>query len=206
MSLKVISYILLAVLITIVATMLFQLSSKKEKPIHSTAINEDVVQVRSFSVNSDSTELNTSAKGTVFVWGDEGRAKHIQIVASIEVDPKDWGGVSFRIPDKWYISNIISSYPENKTQSKSEDYVSTWTTADTDSKWRTRIEVANELYRPRTGGGTGTIVIDIVHDKDEKHQPETFKIGVTVGSNEKNGVKIIGTDFIEIPISLTDNE
>lgn len=109
-------YILLAVLIITVTTILLLLTSKQEKPFHDTTINEKIVQTRSFSVSSDSTDLNTSAKGTVFIKGDEGIPGHVQIVASIEIDPNDWGGVAFYIPDKWYISNIISSYPENETQ------------------------------------------------------------------------------------------
>jgi len=114
--------------VTIVTTILLQLLIKQQKPIYDTAVNEKVVQSRSFIVNSVSTNLNTSAKGTVFIKGKEGRTEQIQIVASIEIDPIDWGGVAFYIPDQWY-SNIISSYPENKTQSKHVDYVATWTTA-----------------------------------------------------------------------------
>ncbi|WP_199615277.1 hypothetical protein [Paenibacillus alkalitolerans] len=68
------------------------------------------------------------------------------------------------------------------------------------------IEVGRDRsYRP-TGGGTGTVVIDLVPDKDTKHQPETLKVGVEVGSSEKDGVKIMGTDSIEVPVSLTDDE
>ncbi|OBZ17644.1 hypothetical protein A7975_07275 [Bacillus sp. FJAT-26390] len=70
--------------------------------------------MKSFRVNSESTDLNTTAKGTAFVKGNKAGVEQIQIVASIEVDPIDWGGVSFYIPDTWFISNIVSSYPENK--------------------------------------------------------------------------------------------
>jgi hypothetical protein len=198
-------YILLfSILITIVTTLIFQLSNQ-EKPPHDTAINEKIVQSKSFSVNSDSTDLNTSAKGTVFIRGDEGIVEHIQIVASIEIDPNDWGGVAFYIPEKWYISNILSSYPE-KTQSKPVDYVATWTPAETEYEWSAIIEVGRDgSYRP-TGGGTGTVLINIVPDKNVIHQPETFNIAVAVGSDEKNGTKIVGPDSIKVPISITDNE
>lgn len=200
-------YILLfAVLITIVTAIIFQLSSKEEKPFHDTAVNEKIVQTRSFSVNSDSTDLNTSAKGTVFIRGDEGMIKHIQIVASIEIDPNDWGGVAFNIPDKWYISNITSSYPENETPSNPEDYSTTWTTASNEAEWTSRIEVGRDRsYRP-TGGGTGTVVIDLVPDQNAIRPSETFNIAVAVGSDERNGTKIVDTDSINIPISITDNE
>lgn len=59
-------------------------------------------------------EFVATEKGPVYIRGDEGVPTYIQIVASIEIGPNDWGGVAFYIPDK----NIISSYPENKPQSK----------------------------------------------------------------------------------------
>jgi hypothetical protein len=201
-------YILLfAVLITIVTTIIIQLSSKEEKPFHDTVVNEKIVQAKSFSVNSDSTDLNTSAKGTVFIRGDEGMVEYIQIVASIEIDPNDWGGVAFYIPDKWYISNIISSYPENETQSIPADYVATVTNVESNShEWRAWIEVGTDhSWRP-TGGGTGTVVIDIVPDQNAIQPSETFNIGVAVGSDERNGIKVSHPDSIKVPISLTDNE
>ncbi|WP_028612856.1 hypothetical protein [Paenibacillus harenae] len=197
-------YILLAILVAIATIIIFQLASKQVKSFHETAANEKIVQTKSFSINSVSTAWKTSAKGTVFVKGNEGRAEHIQIVAMIEIDPNDWGGVAFYIPDKWYISNIVSSYPENKIQSKPADYVATWTTPDTGADWKAWIEVGRDRsYRP-TGGGTGTVVIDLVPDKNAKYQPETFEFGVEVGSNIKGGKKIMGTDSIRIPISINE--
>lgn len=148
--------------------------------------------------------MNTSAKGTLFVSGREGMIEHVQIVASIEIDPNDWGGVAFYIPDKWYVTNIKSSYPENKPQSKPVDDVSTWTTAD-DNEWEAWIEDGRDRGYRATGGGTGTVVIDLVPDKSVNDQTETY-FSVEVGSSAKDGIKVMGTDFIKIPITLTDNE
>ncbi|WP_202080437.1 hypothetical protein [Caldalkalibacillus salinus] len=181
------------------STILFLLISIKENLVHDTAVNEKVDQIRDFSVNTDSTDLNTSVKGTVFIRGEEGIPEHVQIVASIEIDPNDWGGVAFYVPDKWYISNIKSSFTANETQSKPRDYVSTWTTEEHERN--AFIEVGRD-----TGGGTGTLVIDIVPDQNVINPSETFNISVSVGSDEKNGTKIVGTDSISVPISLTDNE
>lgn len=192
-----------ALVAAIVTIVIFQLS-KQENQIHKTDVNESIVQIKSFIVNSDSTELNTSAKGTLFVSGREGMIEHVQIVASIEIDPNDWGGVAFYIPDKWYVSNIKSSYPENKPQSKPVDDVSTWTTAD-DNEWKAWIEVGRDRGYRATGGGTGTVVIDLVPDKSVNDQTETY-FSVEVGSSAKDGIKVMGTDFIKIPITLTDNE
>ncbi|RKP47900.1 hypothetical protein D7Z26_22055 [Cohnella endophytica] len=199
-------YILLAVLIIIVTVVIFQLSSRQEKSFRDTTVNEKVIQTKSFHVNSASTDLKTSAKGTVYVRGDNGKAEHIQIVAWIEIDSDDWGGVAFYIPDKWHVSNIISSYPDNGTRLKPADYVSTWTTASGHSEWRTMIEVGRDRSYKPTGGGTGTVMIDIIPDENGPHHPEVSKIGVEVGSNEKEGQKMMGTDSIEIPLSLADQK
>lgn len=54
-----------------------------------------------------------------------------------------------------------------------------------------------------TGGGTGTVVIDLVLDKDITLQPDIFNIMVAVGSDEKDGIKIEGPDHISIEIPIT---
>ncbi|URN93764.1 MAG: DUF648 domain-containing protein [Candidatus Pristimantibacillus lignocellulolyticus] len=65
------------------------------------------------------------------------------------------------------------------------------------------IEIGRDRSYKPTGGGKGTIVIDIV---PEENITPTGKInlGVEVGSAEKGTVKIMGTDFIEIPIILSN--
>ncbi|BBI32604.1 hypothetical protein KCTCHS21_20030 [Cohnella abietis] len=47
-------------------------------------------------------------------------------------------------------------------------------------------------------------MIDLVSDNNASHQPATFKIGVEVGSDKKDGIKVMGTHSIEIPILLTN--
>lgn len=55
-------------------------------------------------------------------------------------------------------------------------------------------------WRP-TGGGTGTVVIDLVPDeKNAIQQSETFDITVAVGSDDKNGKRIAQPDHISIKI------
>lgn len=201
--------IMLTLLIICIAALLLSCKNTSiSNETVDTTVNENVIQARCFSVNSNSTELNTLAKGTIFIEGaDDGIPEHVQIIAWIEIDPNDWGGVAFYIPDNWHVSKIISSYPENETQTKPADYVSTWTTADPKYKLNTMIEVGRNLsYRP-TEGGTGTVVIDLVLEENAT-QPEIFNIMIAVGSDEKGGVKISGPDhiYIEIPISSADNE
>lgn len=161
--------LLFAVLITIVTVIIFQLTSNKQKLTHNTIVNEKIIQTRSFSVSSDSTDLNTSARGTVFISGDKGIPTHVQNVASVEINPEDWGGVAFYIPDKWYISNITSSYPENGMKATPQVYAVTLNSDDPDDEWNAWVEVGTDhSWRP-TGGGTGTVVIDVVSDQNAIH-------------------------------------
>lgn len=171
-----------------------------------TAVNENIILERGFSVSSDSTEVNTSAKGTVFIKGTEGTPEQVQIIAWIEIDPNDWGGVTFYIPPNCPISNIISSYPEKETQTKPADYVATWTTSESESEWSAMIDVGRDRSYIPTGGGTGIVVIDLLLDKDATLRPDTFNIMIAVGSDEKDGAKIVNTDYIEISIPLTNKE
>lgn len=203
MKVKIRYVLLLASLVSImVIIIVFQLPSHQEQTFHKTLVNENIVQTKTFGVNSVSTALNTSVKGIVFVRGNDGMAEHIQIVASIEIDPNDWGGVAFYIPEKWYISNVISSYPDNATQSNPEDYVSTWSTSEMDNVMNAWIEIGRDRsYRP-TGGGTGTVVIDLVPYKNTKDKPVTFELGVEVGSNANGGHKVMGTDSIKVPVPI----
>ncbi len=175
-------------------------SNRTEK--NNTMVNRNIISERGFSVNSDSTEINTSAKGTVFVKGVKGIPEQIQIISWIEIDSDDWGGVTFYVPNGWSITNITSSYPERKAQAKTSDYVATWTREETEYEYNTMVQVGRDRSYIPTGGGTGTVVLDLVLNKDITPQPETFNIMVAVGSDEKDGVKIEGPDYIEISIPL----
>ncbi len=106
--------ILLAIMIIPMLTVLLIGCHQSNNPADKTTVNEKIIQIKDFSVNSDSTELNTSAKGTMFVKGTEGVPEHIQIIAQIEIDPQDWGGVVFYVPKKWNIANTSAVIPKRK--------------------------------------------------------------------------------------------
>lgn len=201
---KKVRYFLLSVLIIIVAAILFSGCYQGKNSSNKIMTNEKIIQSSGFIVNSDSTEMNTSAKGTVFVKGVEGIPEQVQIVALLEIDPDDWGGVVFYIPDGWQISSITSSYPENETRKIPADYVTRWTTADPEYELNTMIEVGRDRNYIPTGGGMGTVVIDLILDENAI-QPETFNIMIAVGSDEKDGTKIGGTDYISLEIPIGDH-
>lgn len=192
-------YILLNLLTLIIITMLIYGCHKNNSLEDRAPVNDDLIQVKTFSVSSDSTQLNTSAKGAIFVKGTEDVPEQIQIVAQIEVDPDDWGGVAFYIPKKWDIESIESSYPDSDN-AKSSGYTSTWITASDEYEWNKYIEIGRSSSYEPTGGGAGTIVIDLVTNNDEVNQSDKFNIMIAVGSDEKNGAKIFGRDNIKVEI------
>nr|WP_154958380.1 hypothetical protein [Paenibacillus xylanexedens] len=163
-------------------------------------VNGNIIHVKNFDLNAKSTNLKTMTEGTIFVEGEKEQINHIKIVAHVDIDPTDWGGVAFYIPDQWSVSSITSSYPEHQSKLKPAEYVSTWKNSSDDSSWRTMIEIGRERDLTANGGGTGTIVIGLSPDQKGVTPSESLKIGIEVGSKEKDGKRIMGTDSVEIPI------
>ena len=63
------------------------------------------------------------------------------------------------------------------------------------------IEVGRNREYKATKGGIGTIIIDLTPPTHVSTVNEVL-INVEVGSSDEDGVKVMGTDFIEIPISF----
>jgi hypothetical protein len=86
--------------------------------------NEDVLLTVPFALDASAVGLDTSVQGSAFVMGDEGNPKdrRIMVIATLNIDPSDWGGIEFGIPGDWDILSITSSYPDGS--SSPEDYVS----------------------------------------------------------------------------------
>jgi len=172
-----------------------------EKLTDYVAVNDGVAIAKEFNVKSHIANQNTSVNGTIFVWADKGTAERMRIVASYEIDPKDFGGMTVYIPKKWYITDLSSSYPENENASLTPRASQGDNVID---EWRNRVEVGVDPMGKPTGGGTGTIIIDLVADRKSILPSETYNILVTVGSDMQNGVSSIGVDSIKIPISVND--
>ncbi|MFB8372863.1 hypothetical protein [Paenibacillus taichungensis] len=190
--------ILLFIFIVIVSILFFLNFNKKET--NEPVVNGNIIQVKNFDLDARSTNLKTMTEGSIFVEGEKEHIDHIKIVAHVEIDPADWGGVAFYIPDQWSVSSITSSYPESQSGLKPVEYVSTWMNSSDDSSWRTMIEIGRERNYKTNGGGTGTIVIDLIPDKKDKSPSESLKIGIEVGSEEKDGKRVMGTDSVEVPV------
>ncbi|MNG03730.1 hypothetical protein D3C84_868210 [compost metagenome] len=76
---------------------------------------------------------------------------------------------------------------------------------ESESPWKTWVEVGRNRFYQITGGGVGTVVIDLIHDNKGTEVPEIFELGIEVGSKEEGGSKVMGTDSFRIPIALTGN-
>ncbi len=166
--------------------------------------NNNIIGIKEFHVKSDSTELETSAKGTVFLSGEEGVPELAKIVAFVEIDPDDWGGISIYLSDQWNISSIISSYPEDRKEKIPEYLPAVWTTgAETEHGWNKFIEIGRDRSRSTTtGGGKGTVMIELEINKETMDVSDVFRMGVGVGSKEKDGIRIINPDSKDIEITI----
>ncbi|MBE7680770.1 MULTISPECIES: hypothetical protein [Paenibacillus] len=192
-------YLILLFMFIVIVSILFFLNFNK-KEANEPVVNGNIIQVKNFDLDAKSTNLKTMTEGSIFVEGEKEHIDHIKIVAHVEIDPVDWGGVAFYIPDQWSVSSITSSYPEHQPKLKPAEYVSTWMNSSDDSSWRTMIEIGRERNFTANGGGTGTIVIDLSPDQKGMSPSESLKIGIEVGSEEKNGKRVMGTDSVEVPV------
>jgi len=157
--------------------------------------NEGITKIEHFNISSDNTDLLTSVNGTVFYNGKQASA---QIIASIYIDPNDWGGVAFYFPGGWQISGVKSSYPQGIQGEDPSDLVNILSTIqDEPDKWITRLEIARDsISATKHSGGYGTVVIDLNYINEKPQHALGF--AVSIGSKINNGIKIVGTDVIEI--------
>ena len=149
--------------ITIVFLSLTTLSCSNNNSSTYKPPNEGVVNYKDFYVSSNSTELKTSARGTIFVEKDQSNNYKAQIVAWVEVDPMDWGGVSFTIPFGWEATNLIGSYPDLANTS--------WMSApvdqcpalyEQDSRWWDQwIRIGSQISWITSNGGNGSVIIEL---------------------------------------------
>ena len=185
------------IVITIVSLSLISLSCSNNSSTHIPP-NKGVINYKDFYVSSNSTALNTSVKGTVFVEKDESNNYKAQIVAWVEVDPMDWGGVGFDIPFGWEVTSRTSSYPD------SSNNTTMWETSDREfSKWHQMVEIGTSRDYIPQGGGNGSVIIELAANPQGQKPSEALEIIVGVGSNGNDSTHYsLNPDFetIEVPI------
>lgn len=194
--------LLIAVAIFIIGFVLYSLLTRQNQMSHNYVANDNIVKIIDFSVRSDSTDLDSSAEGVVFVRAEDGIFEGVRIIARIEVDPDDWGGVGFHIPRNWYISNITNSYHDSAREPSDA-----WPWLNEGGEWSAWIPFGySENQMVPTGGGTGTVLIDAVPDKAAIDHSETYHFSIYVGSELRGTTRVVGPDTILIPVSIIDNE
>ena len=166
--------------------------------------NENFLKAQNFYVYSESTDLSTSISGTIVIMGEDRTVEHARIVATIEIDPYDFGGISISVPVGWRIESIMSTYPQGKDIDPvnfiSEIYTAEEDFHDPNYNECILIGRGNLDQPPAGGGGTGMIIIEL--EATENASKDIFDTIIAVGSDKRNRVNILGTDhkIIEIPL------
>ncbi|MDV2988919.1 MAG: hypothetical protein P3T54_01980 [Dehalogenimonas sp.] len=160
-------------------------------------VNTGLIQTQEFIVTSESTELETSVRGSILLFGNDSVTERISIIAWVNIDPNDWGGVVFYIPGNWNISGVTSSYQQNTTPDN--EAVIIWRTGDTDEEYDKRIEIGMNRYTP-SGGGTGVVVIELDRIDKSADSSAIFRVLIGVGSDEKDGIRISHPDYKVIEV------
>jgi hypothetical protein len=104
----------LAIAIGLITTLLFIASCDENNQMEYIEPNRNLISYGDFMVTTDNsdTDINTSTRGTVFIYGDKRvpEDRHIRIVAWVDIDIKDFGGIWFGVKG-FKVSEIMSSYP-----------------------------------------------------------------------------------------------
>ena len=149
------------------------------------------IGLQEFSVTSESTGLETYAKGIIYVRENEGENNgyHVEILAWVEIDPSDWAGVGVYILCGWEVTGITSS------DAHLVDKTSVWSTVcGGSSEWFQCVAIER---------GAGSLVIELDSTSNEQNPwPGVLKVTVGVGSDEKDGIRIQYPDYQEIEIPL----
>lgn len=170
----------------------------KVKDVPAT-INQNVIQVKEFEVSTDLSDDNTVAKGNIYAIKNDNSVK-INILAAISIGDRDWGGVFFYIPEGWNIASVLSSFPDG-SGNESGYNAAIWNTSDTESEWKSYVEIGHELNQTPTGGGTGTVSIELTSDKNNSLSDD-FSLLVSVGSELKDGVPVVGTSSTSVQLEI----
>jgi len=174
--------------------------------IQSIPQNTVVINSENFYVRSDSTDLDTFTRGTVFVKKDDSDNYYVQIAAWIEIDRLDRGGVIFAFPFGWEVTSITSNYSDYRRNHNPEDYIETRHGDDyLFDELGTRITVGCSLPpgNSPSGGGAGSIVIELQKTSSELNPyPGGFETSIAVGYKETEYYNVLYSDHERIELSL----
>jgi hypothetical protein len=148
-------------------------------------VNQDVIASWSFSLDAASVSLTTKTSGTIFAKSNDARKNDRKVVISarVEIDPADWGGVSFSIPKGWEVSAVTSDYPQGEPNP--ESHTSTIYTGSTQGEYQRIVEIGNTKHgAAEPQGGVGSVIIELVPMPGNQAIGDSVEIGIAVGSSE----------------------
>ncbi len=163
-------------------------------------VNEDVISYRDFSLSAASVNLKTMTEGTIFIRGNREKAgeRRVQISVWVEIDPEDWGGISFNIPQGWEVSEVTSDYPQGNPHP--ESYTMTLQNAGADQKYSRIVEIGSTRHgAAQPQGGTGSVIIELVPASGNKDIGDNMEILIALGSSEGY---ILGPVYQVVQVSL----
>jgi hypothetical protein len=141
--------------------------------------NKDAVNFRDFYMSAESIGLSTTAEGTILLKGNHDNPNQVLIIGWIEIDSRDFGGVSFGIPNDWKVNGITSSYPYGTPVPQNEHYSVVNTINHTLSQpFQTFVEVGS--LHSKTGGGKGSVMIEL--EPSSQKRLDNLEIQISVGS------------------------
>lgn len=165
--------------------------------------DKDISQVYGsgdFTVGMD--EVETSAKGSIITYEKDENVLGIKIVAFIHVDSEDWGGVAFQIPKGCKLEELLNTYPNSMDSEDKDHDVNIWTTGSDGSDYSVAIEIGRSRSRENTGGGEGTVVIDLSYSYDDINDVNELPFGIECGASDEDGSVVWGKAHEEIVVEV----
>lgn len=153
-----------------------------------------------FDVKAD--KYHTTASGTIEIFAKEQGVLGIRILADLTIGPEDWGGVAFYLPAGCGLESVSCTYPETDGAAAEDPPVNVWTTAAENEEYTTMIEIGRDRSKKYSGGGTGTVVIEVSCPWDSSDPIHSLTFGVECGAEEKNGYMIMGVEHSEIAVEI----
>lgn len=188
--------------LALVLFLLTACGANNETGNNAMTVNQDIIQIKEFEISTELPDSNTVAKGNVYIQNVRGQMK-ATIIAAVIIGEDDWGGISFYIPRGWNILEVLSSFPDERNKGKANYNSSVWNTKDSEAQWVSFVEIGRNPERlpSSTGGGTGTVVIETMSDKDVS-TPDKFSLLVSVGSELRDGNPIVGVEHTTVEIDI----
>jgi hypothetical protein len=175
------------ILTAILCSLSLFLTACRRVEIPQPLVNVNVLHCQDFYLDTKTVDLATYTQGTIFVTRDEAHPTipHLQIVAWMEIDSRDFGGIQFKIPIGWKLTNLVTDYPQS-----GEDpalHITTWYGPEGEDYYRILINIGGvwSIY-DEVKGGKGMIVINIEPSGYLSELPDSLELNIGAGSSGEN--------------------